>query len=241
MEEGKDQPVQVKEALEFNDQGKIIGLMQRMTKPIWYAGGILSLWDKCVFGFALVPPFAKNMEEQQQQSMNILKENEGAITPHFADKNIADVVVLQKETTNGAKWHIFCMKEPYHIRQIISTFGTIEEVEGANTKRQYTKEEGKAETIKFRHREPFANHFKYKDVVMDHTKLRLSPIEIEKTWKTNYWPDRNFAWFLAITEANTLLPRTYFGSHDTDGSNKQESSQLEFVGHELVMAPPYTG
>ena len=52
--------------------------------------------------------------------------------------------------------------------------------------------------------------FCYCHQVDDHKNRRNDPISIERIWATNFWPDRNFAWYLAATEVNTALPDGHF-------------------------------
>ena len=44
----------------------------------------------------------------------------------------------------------------------------------------------------------------------DHNNSRYSQFVLERTWSTKFWPGRKFAWFLAVTEANTSLADGYF-------------------------------
>ena len=105
---------------------------------------------------------------------------------------------------------MFCFKEPDYIMKIMSSFGTLNENVDHKTRRVY-KQDGQTITKTFNYIEPISNHFKYRHQIDDHNNRRHSPISIEKTWATKFWPDRNFAWFLAVTEVNANLARGYFG------------------------------
>ena len=35
-------------------------------------------------------------------------------------------------------------------------------------------------------------------------------ISLERTWTTKFWPDRNFAWYLAVLEVNTDIASGHF-------------------------------
>ena len=37
-----------------------------------------------------------------------------------------------------------------------------------------------------------------------------APIYLERTWETKFWPDLNFAWYLAVSEVNTDLELGHF-------------------------------
>ena len=41
--------------------------------------------------------------------------------------------------------------------------------------------------------EVFVDHFNYRHQVDDNKNRRHSPIKVERTWATNYWPDRCYA------------------------------------------------
>ena len=41
--------------------------------------------------------------------------------------------------------------------------------------------------------------------VDDHNNRCHAPISLERTWATKFWPDRNFAWYVAVTEVNAAL------------------------------------
>ncbi len=69
--EGKDHPIQMG-CKEFEEHGKIVGLMLQMSKNLWNAGkvvtidsgfsvskGILSMREKGEFGQALVKPIGR--------------------------------------------------------------------------------------------------------------------------------------------------------------------------------------
>ena len=44
----------------------------------------------------------------------------------------------------------------------------------------------------------------------DHNNCRHSPISIEETWGTKWWPDRVFAFLFAVTEVNARKAVEYF-------------------------------
>jgi len=92
----------------------------------------------------------------------------------------------------------------------MSTFGTLEGREDHKTKRVY-KSNGQTVTKVFNCIEPISNHFRYRHQIDDNNNRRHAPISLERTWVTKYWPDRNFAWFLAVTEVNANHARGYFG------------------------------
>ena len=44
----------------------------------------------------------------------------------------------------------------------------------------------------------------------DHNNWRHAPISLGRTWKTKFWPDRNFDWYLAMSKVNTALESDHF-------------------------------
>ena len=58
-----------------------------------------------------------------------------------------------------------------------------------------------------------SNHFKFRHSVDDHNAKRHSPICLEYTWATKYWPHRPFSFLLAISEVNTNLAEAHFVRH----------------------------
>jgi hypothetical protein len=135
----------------------------------------------------------------------------------------------------------------------------VDENEDHKTKRVY-KKNGETVTKTFNYIEPISNHFKYRHQIDDHNNRRHSPISIEKTWATKFWPDRNFAWFLAVTEVNTNLARGYFGgqtlpqlvfrkklawemiNYNLEGNAGEEDARMSLRSsrnHELISLKPF--
>ena len=44
----------------------------------------------------------------------------------------------------------------------------------------------------------------------NHNNQRHAPISLERTWATKFWPDHNFAWYLAVSKINTALSSGHF-------------------------------
>ena len=59
--------------------------------------------------------------------------------------------------------------------------------------------------MSFKYPEVVHNHYTYKDSVDNHNIRRMFPVAIEKQWRTNMWPNRPFAFLLAVTEVNCNL------------------------------------
>ena len=50
------------------------------------------------------------------------------------------------------------------------------------------------------HWQPFGLRFWYRHKVYGHNNRCQSPTFLDIIWNTKYWPDCNFAWYLAVTE-----------------------------------------
>ena len=78
------------------------------------------------------------------------------------------------------------IEEPYYMMLIMTTYGTLEHLEGSDTQRRYKGEGGELVTKKFNYNEVFGNHFNYIHQVDDNNNWRHSPISVEMTWATKY-------------------------------------------------------
>lgn len=203
--EGRDAPTT--RNVEFSELGKTVGLLLRLTKPIWHKGnvlvldsgfcvlkGITALKEKGVFAAATIkkrrywPKFVKGDE----------------IAEHFRTKEVGEVDVLPGKL-DGVPFSIHCMKEPDYVMSIMTSYGTTEEIAEGTTQRDYKDDNGEPVRKKFKYTEIIYNHFKYRHAVDDHNNKRHQPISFEEIWATKWWPNRVFAFFLAITEVNIKL------------------------------------
>jgi hypothetical protein len=92
---------------------------------------------------------------------------------------------------DNVQFNVFAMKELDYVMSLMSTYGTLEEIDDGGTIRK-----------NFKYTEIIYNHFLYRHAVDDHNNKRHEPISLEVTWATQWWPNRVFAFFLAITEVN---------------------------------------
>ena len=136
-----------------------------------------------------------------------------AIDEYFSDKDVTHVYMLEsitEEGPEGKSFKIFCFKEPEYVMKIMATWMTLEELDGADTRRDYKGRDGESLARLFKYRQPFGLNFRYRHRVDDHNNIIHAYISIESTWATKYWPNRNFAWYLAVTEVNTALADGHF-------------------------------
>ena len=220
--EGRDRPCE-RGRPDFDDIFKTAGTMLQCKIPIWncakvvimnsgfcFTKGLVELRKKIVFGAAFI-------KKRRYWPANI-KGN--AIDSHFASKEAGNVYAV-KQVEDGVTYHVFCMKEPDYVKKLMTKYGTFEPMD-KRTRRKF-KRAGVMETKEFMYTEVVANIFLYQHKVDDNNNMRHESIYIEKTWATKYWPDRCFAWYLAVSEVNTNYARAYFqDSSDT-------LPQLEFM------------
>ena len=68
-----------------------------------------------------------------------------------------------------------------------------------------------------RYSEVVHNHFKYRHAVDDHNNRWQSPISLEETWATKWWPRWVHAFLLGVTEVNCTLADNYLYGNDDNG------------------------
>ena len=113
----------------------------------------------------------------------------------------------------------------------MDTWMTLEELDRADTRREYKGRDGQYLVRKFKYLQPFVLHFRYHHQVYYHNNRTNAPISIERTWATKFWPDRNSAWYLAVTEVNTALADGHFRKDGKLIPNFQFRRKLE---HEMM-------
>ena len=62
----------------------------------------------------------------------------------------------------------------------------------------------------FKYCHPFGLHFRYCHQLDNHNNTRHAPISIERKRAKKFFPNRNFTWYLAVTEVNTALADGHF-------------------------------
>ena len=203
---GKDAPRQ-RATPEFEQLGKTVGLLLRMLKPIYSTGkvvvldsgfcvvkGIIELIKRGVFAAALI--------KKRRYWPRYVRGDE--IREHFDSKAVGDADAW-RGTLDGHSFEIHAMKEPDYVMSLMTTYGTLSR-EGC---KQTSRKVG-TETVHFSFPEVVNNHFKYRHAVDDHNSKRHSPISFETRWATTWWPNRVFAFLLAITEVNVMLAAVAF-------------------------------
>ena len=87
-----------------------------------------------------------------------------AIDEYLADKDVTHVDMLEaitEEVPEGKAFKIFCFKDPKYVVNIMATWMTLEELDGADTRRKYKGRDGESLARLFKYRRPFGLHFRY--------------------------------------------------------------------------------
>ena len=81
------------------------------------------------------------------------------IDTHFEDKESGDVEMIQARTEDNKLSKIFCMKQPYYVMKMMAGWMTLDELEGAITRRDFIYSSVTKETKQFTYRQSFGLHF----------------------------------------------------------------------------------
>jgi Transposase IS4 len=224
--EGKDQPKEIRR--DFEATGKTVGLLLRMSEPLWGTGkvvvldsgfcvlqGIIELRKKGVFAAALVK---KRRYWPKYVKGELVKE-------HFENLQVGDVDAWSG-IMDDIPFHIYGMKEPEYVMTMMTTYGTLERT-GKETERTITVN-GVRNRIKFNYPEVIGNHFKFRHMVDDHNAKRHAPISLEESWATKTWEYRVFAFLIAITEVNVMLAAKCLFQHLPVDTGSQLSFRKQF-------------
>ena len=219
----KDHPPQ-RGQLEFeNLGGKTIGLLLRMTKPIWgflrmvimdsgfcVLSGLVQLRKKGVFASALI-------KKRKYWPRFIPGE---AIQNHMKNKNVGEVDCMQG-TLDNVPCNVFCLKEPEYIGMIMSTCGSNLEVLDHKTARRVIIN-GSETQISFNYTVPFSWHYNYRHQVDDHNQRRQGTISVEKGFDSRNWSKRVFTFIIGVAEVNAYKMKKYLSGGEF------EMQQLHF-------------
>ena len=217
--EGKDAPrAAAHPKPKHNNDGNTVGLLLRILQPIFTKGyvvvldsgfcvlkGIVELKKRGVYASALI--------RKHRYWPKYIKGDD--IKSHFDGKDVGDCDSW-KGQMDEVDFHVNAMKEPDYVMSIMSTYGTNQRT-GKETQRELVGGGRK----KFSYPEVIGNHFLYRHSVDDHNNKRHSPISIEEIWATKWWPNRVFAFLVAVTEVNVSLGMVEFCDH-------AQTSQIEF-------------
>jgi len=219
--EGKDRPPELP-GKEFEEKGKTVSLLQRLTYSIWGTGKVVVLDS----GFCVLQGLVKLKKVGVFASAMIKKRRywpkhvpATTIANYFKDKAVGFVDCLSGSLDN-VPVAIHCLKEPDYILQMMTTYGTMETF-GEEKFRNFDNGDGQMVLKSFKYPEVVRNYYQYRDAVDSHNAARMYPIALEECWKTHHWPNRVFSFLLAVTEVNIKKSlETIF--------NVPKASQLDF-------------
>jgi Transposase IS4 len=203
--EGKDNPPQVPK--EFSEKTSTTALLLRMTKGIHHSGRMVVLDSGFCVLKALIElrqhgVFAAAVVKKRRYWPKYI-DGEG-IKQHFEDRPVgsADAVC---GTLEGVPFNVTCVNDVDYINIMMATYGTM--TTGVSNNRRRLED---GSTANYLFPEVLANHKTYKAMVDCHNARRHSPLSFEERWATKVWPNRVFAFLLAITEVNVMLAEKYF-------------------------------
>lgn len=265
MVEGKDQPGERRK--EFDELGKTVGLLMRLTRPIWTTGKVIVLDSgfcvlRAIIEIFKVGVFASALIKKRKYWPKDVPGED--IKRYFDDKPIGVTNRLPGITSDNVKFDIFAMKEKEYVSMFMSTYGALVENEGQKLAYREAETPGQP-PITFKYKEVHANHNKYKGAVDEHNNKRHDGhtgvgMSLEESWATMRWENRVFAYILATSEVNAYLCRSYFGAadHETQFEFRQKlcfdmiyygNRQLNVATprrtrsvstHVLIKVPPYS-
>jgi len=186
--QGKDFPKE-KPDPEFNSLGKTVGLLLRLTRSI-------ELAKKGVFASALI--------KKRRYWPKFIPGD--AIKTHCSAFEVGHADALGG-TLDGIDFDVFTMREPDYTMMLMSTYGTTTRLGDEKIRCWFQGDEKLVKT--FQYPEVVHNHFQYRHIVDDHNAKRHSPISLEMSWATKWWPNRVFAFLLAITEINVYACKEF--------------------------------
>ena len=94
--------------------------------------------------------------------------------------------------------------------RIMSINITLDELEGARTRRYFIDISGTKETNQITYMQLSGICFRYRNQVDDQNNRRHAQISLERKWATKFWPDHNFSSYLAVSKVNTALASGHF-------------------------------
>ena len=264
--EGKDSPPERPADPNVSTFGKTTALLLRMLAPIFGTAKVVILDS----GFCVLKALLKLRDNGVYGSAVIKKRRYWpagvpgeAIDLHCAFMEVGKTDSVRGET-DGVKYDIFCMKEPVYTMKLMSTYsGLVDPPSTYEVHRHYIANNIEINKS-FKLQEPLANHYLYRHVVDNHNNGRNALPSIEDTWGTHRWPNRVFAFILAISEINSWLAFRHFVWKETkyelvdfrkrlafalirneylqEEIEKESREKRKFQGeHKIVTAPCYCG
>ena len=163
---GKSRPTELGKK-KWEDMGKTVGLMLQMCEPIFstvkcvvidsgfcVSKGITALLEVGVYAAALI-------KKRKYWPKGVPGD---AIDEYFSGKDVTHVDMLEaitEEGPEGKAFKIFYFKELEYVMKIMATWMTLEELDGADTRREYKGRDGDSLARIFKYRQPVGLYFRY--------------------------------------------------------------------------------
>lgn len=127
---------------------------------------------------------------------------------------------------NNEPFNVYVMKEPEYTMKLMATYGSLTHYPNEKIQNRKLGDTNH----QFQYSKPFSDHFKYRHIVDDHNNLRHSSPRFEDTWVTHRWPNRVFAFLLAVTGVNLFLwLRLKVWSKSNDGTRTLHQSRIQLA------------
>ena len=107
--------------------------------------------------------------------------------------------MIESRTEYNKLFKIFSMKNPDYVMKIMESWMIIDDLEDARKIRYYIDISRTKEKKKFTYRQPFGINLRLRHQVDDQNNQIHETIYLDRTRKTNFWPDCNFAWYLVVS------------------------------------------
>ena len=120
------------------------------------------------------------------------------VDAHFASLEIGNVDTL-KQVLDGKNFLLHCQKDDGYVTKIITTHGTLREIDDHHTRRVVN---GQVKT--FCYVKPISRHNLAKHFVNDVNNRRHDPIGLDQGWPAKRWDHCQFAFFSSAAEANAV-------------------------------------
>ena len=226
--EGKDEPKEKPKPEFYDKKSPTTSLLLRLCKPIFGHGMIVALDS----GFCVLKALLTLKKYGVCAIATIKKRrywpwgvNGDMLTSHFLTSPVGTSDLI-KGSYDGVDFKLICLNEPKYVSKYMSTFGSMTV---ANTESEEFRVLPDGQNKKFKLVEPLYFHKMAKHCVDDHNHLRQQLPALETTWKTSWWPNRVFAFLLAITEVNVFCAYKYFfWAHNNQSEEYEDPTVFSF-------------
>ncbi len=172
---------------EFEDQGKMVGLMLQMSRKFVEHGksGDNGQWVfsfKRNFGIDRKGAFRQALVKPRGKGRPVLIPSK-YIDEHFNSKTLSHCETLE-QVLDGIKFLFHCQKEENYVTKIMSCHGVLTPLDDHDTFRDTTNADGSRLRIQFKYPEPISCHNQPKHWVDDSNNCRHDPIALSDVWRT---------------------------------------------------------